>query len=499
MSNIKVQCIDQAIGFLNTPVITSGDVNYDTITFDFCSKWDGFAKTAIFYRTKDEVYYQILDESDSCLIPREVLTEKGTIYIGVFGSKDDVTITSQVLSYKIQEGAITENTKPSDPTPDIYDQLIAKYAEYNSKLDTQIERMNTLEKRMDTGVGDAEKLGGQLPNYYATAQSVADLKNGTTPAGDSKKLNGKSESAIVSHKTNLNTADLSHTNIPAEGGVWLTNASGLAGLPTGWLDARHNLTRLYNGNAGYSLDLLSNYGYQRLAWRMGNKEWKEIIHTGNMNMINGGNADTVDGYHASDFQKVISVAINGNNGETVLDWATNPNGESCKASVTSYGYPSDGIQSEGFYVLQNQTNSRINVFFYPYYNSPKIYKRSIWGGAWKTDWIDITNFLPLTGGKLTGALEVSLDGNGKAQFFGNGATAFMTAVNSAGTVNRQVRVKASGDINSCLDIYDAINKVSYTGLHTGNSSPVVPTNVDPGVGASVTYADGTVIFVYEEE
>jgi len=80
--------------------------------------------------------------------------------------------------------------------------------------------------------------------------------------------------------------------------------------------------------------------------------------------------------------------------------------------------------------------------------------------------------LPIGGGTLTGALQVSLDGNGKAQFFGNGATAFMTAVNKDGTVNRQARVKASGDVANCMDIYDSINKVSHTVLHTGNSNAV---------------------------
>ena len=168
MSEIKVQCIDQAISFLNTPVISSGNVNYDRIVFDFCSRWDGYAKTAIFYRNKDEVYYQLLT-NDSCLIPNEVLGEKGVIYIGVFGTLGDKTITSQVLTYRIQEGAITEDLIPADPTPDIYAQIISKYNDYDTRL-------AHFENRFNGSVGDAEKLGGQLPEYYATAESVSNIQ-----------------------------------------------------------------------------------------------------------------------------------------------------------------------------------------------------------------------------------------------------------------------------------------------------------------------------------
>lgn len=168
MSEIKVQCIDQAISFLNTPVISSGNVNYDTISFDFCSRWDGYAKTAIFYRNKDEVYYQLLT-NDACIIPNEVLRDKGYVYIGVFGTQGDKTITSQVLSYRIQEGAVTEDLKPADPTPDIYAQIISKYNDYD-------ERLAYFENRFNGSVGDAEKLGGKLPEYYASAESVTNIQ-----------------------------------------------------------------------------------------------------------------------------------------------------------------------------------------------------------------------------------------------------------------------------------------------------------------------------------
>lgn len=194
MSNIKVQCIGQAVTFLNTPVISSGNMNYDTIGFEFCSKWDGYVKTAIFYRTKEEVYYQLLDDSDSCLIPNEVLGEKGVIYIGVFGTLGDKTITSQVLRYRIQEGAVTEDLKPSDPTPDIYSQLVGKYAEYEAELKAQQLQLDEFKTTLDEYEGNAERLGGHLPEYFATAQSVTNVIDGVTPVGKAKNADKASDS-----------------------------------------------------------------------------------------------------------------------------------------------------------------------------------------------------------------------------------------------------------------------------------------------------------------
>jgi regulator of RNase E activity RraB len=109
------------------PFIASGDVNEDRIEFEFCSMWDGFAKTAVFYRTEADVYHVLLDENDSCIIPHEVLAEPGPLYFGVFGAKDDRVRTSEIIQYTIKQGAITEATKIPDPTPDIYAQLLATF------------------------------------------------------------------------------------------------------------------------------------------------------------------------------------------------------------------------------------------------------------------------------------------------------------------------------------------------------------------------------------
>lgn len=127
MSVIKVRCTDQVLAYENTPVIASGGLDENFVAFTFCSQWDGYEKTAVFWRSEDEVYHQVLDESDTCPLPPEVTMDDGIIWLGAFGV--DATgrqRTSEVLSYRIVKGAITTDTKPSEPTPEIYTQILAE-------------------------------------------------------------------------------------------------------------------------------------------------------------------------------------------------------------------------------------------------------------------------------------------------------------------------------------------------------------------------------------
>lgn len=126
-TQIKVKCTDQILEITEAPVVASGGFKEDKILFEFCPLWDGFTKTATFYVKKSEVFTSEVDFENTCIIPHEVLENPGNIFFGVFGvNGDGVTRTSEVIKYKIVQGAITGDNKPSDPTPDIYEQILAK-------------------------------------------------------------------------------------------------------------------------------------------------------------------------------------------------------------------------------------------------------------------------------------------------------------------------------------------------------------------------------------
>lgn len=192
MSTIQVSCIDQVLTMTNTPVIASGGIKEDRVAFTFCPMWDGYYKTAVFWRTEDEVYNQVLDDTNSCDIPPEVLGTEGVLYFGVFGVNDEeAQRTSEVLRYTIERGAITEGGKPSDPTPDIYTQLLAKIAamgdnkgkadKVSSAAEGNFAGLDANGNLTDSGANASDFI---LATEKAAAGGVASLgTDGKVPAG----------------------------------------------------------------------------------------------------------------------------------------------------------------------------------------------------------------------------------------------------------------------------------------------------------------------------
>ena len=139
---IQVNCIDQQLLVSTGPVIASGGRNENEIVFSFCPLWDGFEKAATFYRDKEHVYPAVIDGYDKCVIPWEVLTDGGEFYFGIVGVKGDIKRTTQVVKYKVIDGAISENILPSDPTPDLYTQMVAAYNEATVEIRDHLYRRN---------------------------------------------------------------------------------------------------------------------------------------------------------------------------------------------------------------------------------------------------------------------------------------------------------------------------------------------------------------------
>lgn len=180
---IKVTCTDQVLTVTDTPVIASGGVDVDCIQFEFCTKWDGFTKTAVFWCNDNEenAYHVLIDDNGVAVIPREVLKDEGTLHFGVYGvDMNGVQRPSETLSYRVCKGPITEGTQPSDPTPDMYTQLLAAYEETRilypiidsemSDRSTNLVRNNTIKAYVD---GAVSTINSALASAIAQLQQYA--------------------------------------------------------------------------------------------------------------------------------------------------------------------------------------------------------------------------------------------------------------------------------------------------------------------------------------
>ena len=104
-------------------VLTARSVETVTAHFDFDAEWDGYTKTAVF--ASGDTKRVLLDRSNQCIVPWEVLTQPGMLQIGVVGTDGDKILPSVKALVCVNEGIYTDGTAPSEPTPTEYAQLIS--------------------------------------------------------------------------------------------------------------------------------------------------------------------------------------------------------------------------------------------------------------------------------------------------------------------------------------------------------------------------------------
>lgn len=150
---INAHVTDQVIQLSNLPRIASGSKNALQIRCNFCGKWEGCGKTAVFYRTEDEVYHVPVVEG-LVTVPWEVLVDEGYFWLGFMG-EDDLTRTTEAIRIEVAKGALTVATAtPQEPTPDIYQQIMAAYGTTERMLALEKARLDELvAMRTDGGAG----------------------------------------------------------------------------------------------------------------------------------------------------------------------------------------------------------------------------------------------------------------------------------------------------------------------------------------------------------
>lgn len=151
MAEIRIKLEGQLLTIRNQEIIASGNVNYDTCSFEFDRVWQGYVKTAVFYQDKAKVQYAVLGSDGSCTIPAAAMAKEGNMYIGVFGVSGPKVITSTVGRVYISQGAISGETVSAEPGDDIFLSIIVHYQQvmeqmqaYDTKMGEFMELMGTL-------------------------------------------------------------------------------------------------------------------------------------------------------------------------------------------------------------------------------------------------------------------------------------------------------------------------------------------------------------------
>lgn len=125
-TNIRIRCEKAKLYYEEEQTIASGNVSESRVTFRFDPSWKNYTKTAVFRRSGVLTFHVLLDNSDSCKIPNEILRKVGTVFIGVRGISGGKEKFSEMIRYQVREGAASEASKVHDPTPDVYEQILAR-------------------------------------------------------------------------------------------------------------------------------------------------------------------------------------------------------------------------------------------------------------------------------------------------------------------------------------------------------------------------------------
>lgn len=215
MTIIHLICDGRILKLVKNQIVTTGSENEDKIVFTFSDDWNGYKKTAVF-QADGRSYYVLLDDDNTATIPTEAIRERGKIKIGVFGVNDIAVKTSTLLQYMIVEGALSLENPISEPTPDIYTQLLREIDALDTKTSTSLEEITVqiteIDKNFDEVAEEFEEIGLTLDGKANNANAILtgsishNRKAGTTVGTNSvAEGNNNEASGITSHAEGDNT------------------------------------------------------------------------------------------------------------------------------------------------------------------------------------------------------------------------------------------------------------------------------------------------------
>jgi len=153
---IEHQIITRVDNFL--PVAKSQ--NYLRASFTFSDDWGDNDKIAIFHAGNDS-YEMILDSENECLVPWEVLTTAGNMYVSVY-SGDRITATKALVKI-LPTGYTEEVSATQNPTIDVYSSLLSRMNAIDKNIVSQVNVALTEAKESGDFKGDKGDTGEPGP------------------------------------------------------------------------------------------------------------------------------------------------------------------------------------------------------------------------------------------------------------------------------------------------------------------------------------------------
>jgi hypothetical protein len=128
---LKIAVKDNKLIKVKDTLMIEDTINGIRCQFEFRSDWSAlnttvaFARGHIYPSTEDpQTIPALLDVNNECIVPPEIISERGEFSIGLFGENNDGRIVTNWLYYKTQLGCYDVLTPPNPPTPSEYDKIL---------------------------------------------------------------------------------------------------------------------------------------------------------------------------------------------------------------------------------------------------------------------------------------------------------------------------------------------------------------------------------------
>lgn len=176
---------NQSISRVDNMLYVEKSINYLEAKFNFLTEdWRDLTKSAIFENKKGKIVKDVILNNDKCLVPWEVLEEKGKIEVSVYGVDISTKITTNIASFNLYD-TISGGSATQNPTPDVYQQIIDMIDDIavSGVTDEQIARAvkEYLAENPVTGV-DEEEVIRIVREYINTNKEILKGEKGDTGA-----------------------------------------------------------------------------------------------------------------------------------------------------------------------------------------------------------------------------------------------------------------------------------------------------------------------------
>lgn len=128
---LKIAVKDDKLIKVSDRLMIEDTINGIKCRFEFRSDWSKLKPTVVFARghvypatENPQTIPAFLDDNNECVVPPEIISERGEFSIGLIGENDNTRIVTHWLYYKTQFGCYDAITTPNPPTPSEYDRIL---------------------------------------------------------------------------------------------------------------------------------------------------------------------------------------------------------------------------------------------------------------------------------------------------------------------------------------------------------------------------------------